>query len=265
LPSIYRDRQIFWKIGDQARTINIPVIDRCSDILSVADVRATVAVLGESVSTELMEWLNFIVPDHKVALTSKQGAPDFSQFRSCGSALIVCGESNAGFARFVKNHFPVIGCLPRLAVAGKLTTGQRVRLLRAGYDDIVDTAMDKHEVQARILAVANRYSAAGHYRDQERGSAIGALSAYLANGLDRRELAILQMLTIWAPEVVPIERLCRCWTGRKTITPESLRVIVSRMRPKLLHGFEINNHRQHGYSLQGPMLERAERKHQRRN
>ena len=165
--------------------------------------------------------------------------------------LVVSGSDVPRAMKFLKENYPAVRSLPKIALVEESRATKRAKLLMAGYDDVFDVSrLRVEEGIARIGAMRARFATAQASIDKVESTGRTLAQIANVNRISKRERKILLEL-ISAPNqfcsYAMLRSLLSDWG--EEISNNNLKVIISNLRGKLRPGVMITARMNSGYSL----------------
>ncbi len=226
---------------DENNSFNHEALDELHPMFALSDLKrlaVRVALVGEIKDISAIAWLQLVAPNQNVSVVSESYIGNFSSSRETYDALFAVGHDARRLQNLIRLYLPIWKGKPKIAVMIGNMPPDRSKLLMAGYDDVIDQRIPVPEAQAKLLAVYRRYSIAGN-KAAKLQVPLADTSLWCDEPLNDREQEVLSTLIHRAPAKVPTYDLCKSPTGKKDLSPSSVKVIVSKIRAKLKPGFSI--------------------------
>lgn len=192
------------------------------------------------------EPLNF--SDAPEALLSR-AISDFDVF-------VLGGDDAEALGDFMAQNQSVLLGKAKICVCTASTAADRVRLLDAGFDIVVDIAcMSQLELIARLFAILERYrNAPIQHRYGTDFDAMIGLVAYTQK-LSPKQRVVIRALLQHPGYTASYQALCFAAGNREApIGLQNLKVLISQIRKHLRSGFYISHHFNSAYKMIGPGL-----------
>jgi hypothetical protein len=160
--------------------------------------------------------------------------------------MVIGGADLVRVAGALRRNAILLRRCAKIAISRDCQPRKVAKALNAGFDDVIDLATtEPEEIAARTRAILARYGTA---RPGEIGQGVAAIVD--RSRLSPREQELVTLLAERVGYVVPYQALQDRIAERvPSLSIEHLRVIVSKLRPKLNSGYAIVPEKGCGYRL----------------
>lgn len=207
---------------------------------------------ADCMSRELDGWIEEAFPAASRRSISETYIANFIEGAEPYAAAIVAANDLERAKKFLRYNRPLLDRYLRIALLPASRPPQRANLLMAGYDDVFDTRMVGDEARMRLAAMAAR---ARIYGRLTRGTTVDSgtvmVETAFARPLSPREAALAHLLATHAASGISRPAILAAFAAEaRTITPDALKVLISKLRAKLAPGWAIASNRGYAYRLQ---------------
>ncbi|KPF92061.1 hypothetical protein IP81_08510 [Novosphingobium sp. AAP83] len=226
---------------DDNDSLNSEALDSIHPMFALSDLKrivVRVALVGEIKDISTIAWLQLVVPNQIVSVVSESYIGNFSSSRENYDALFAVGHDARRLQNLIRLYLPIWKGKPKIAVLIGNMPPDRSKLLMAGYDDVIDQRVPVPEAQAKLLAIYRRYRVSNTKGGKQLVPLVDT-SPWCIEPLKEREQEILATLIHRFPAKVPTYDLCKSPTGKKDLSPSSVKVMISKIRAKLKPEFSI--------------------------
>lgn len=167
-------------------------------------------------------------------------------------AVVVGGNDERRLASFIKANRVVLQEYPTLALGLSLTPAERAKLLRLGYDDVLNLQnLDKSEFQVRIAALRRRYRITQENMNELVKFDEALLSSCHPERLSSSQRRVMDVLVRANGKVCTFSTLTSSLAGdyHEASSTRHLRVVIHYLKRHLKAGVSIESVRGVGYRL----------------
>lgn len=207
--------------------------------------------MGDQGEKQREQWARQCFPNLRSFPLSLDSPAAVSRAQTEFDILVVSGSDAPRSIKFLKENYPAVRSLPKIALVEDSRATKRAKLLMAGYDDVFDVSrLRVEEGIARIGAMRTRFAIAQASIDKVESTGRTLAQIANVNRISKRERTILLEL-ISAPNqfcsYAMLRSLLSDWG--EEISNNNLKVIISNLRGKLKPGVMITARMNSGYSL----------------
>jgi DNA-binding response OmpR family regulator len=165
--------------------------------------------------------------------------------------LVMSSNDTRRIVRFMKTNVALCNSVPKICVTHKMHPTKRAKLLKAGFDDVVDISQTNNkEMKSRIQAIQSRYTSS-----RTRLLLAKQFETHLSEVVDLKKITasqkrVLLKILSYSGRVCPVFSLQMAGSlDTEPITLEHLRVLIHHIRSALHEPFDITNSSGIGYRL----------------